>query len=104
MFAKLHVLVRPHGRIVACRVTPGRRHDSPVFGDDLLRRVPDADGGRRYVILDAAYDSYANCAAIREGGMIPVILPRDGYTVRGFNARASMLRWFEGGCRVIPSA
>jgi len=95
MFAKLHVLVRPHGRIAACQATPGRRHDSPVFRDDLLPRVPDADGGRRYVILDAAYDSYANCAAIEDGGRIPVILPRGGYSVRGFNARARMLKWYK---------
>jgi len=94
MSARLHVLVRPHGRIAACRVTPGRRHDSPVFGDDLLPQVPEADGGRRYVILDAAYDSYANCAATGDGGRIPVILPRGGYAVRGFNARARMLKWF----------
>jgi len=95
MFAKLHVLVRPHGRIAACQVTPGRRHDSPVFRDDLLPRIPEADGGRRYVILDAAYDSYANCTAIEDGGRIPVILPRGGYTVRGFNARARMLKWYK---------
>jgi len=76
-------------------VTPGRRHDSPVFGNDLLQRIPEADGGRRYVIPDAAYDSYANCTAIEDGGRIPVILPRGGYTVRGFNARARMFKWYE---------
>jgi len=73
---------------------PGRRHGSPVFRDDLLPRVPDADGGRRYVILDAAYDSYANCAATEDGGRIPAMLPRGGYSVCGFNARARMLKRF----------
>jgi len=94
MFAKLHVLVRPHGKIAAYRVTPCRRHDSPVLRDGLLPRIPDADGGKRCVILDTEYDSYANCTEIEDGSRILVILPRDGYAVRGFNAPARMLRRF----------
>jgi len=46
MFAKLHVLVRPHGRLAACRVTPGGRYDSPVFSDARHRSPHRAVGGR----------------------------------------------------------
>ncbi len=45
------------------------------------------------MILDAAYDSYENCRVIADGGRTPVICPRTGYTVHGFNARSKMLRW-----------
>ncbi len=89
-FVKLHILVAPHGKIVACMVTPGRTHDSPIFRK-MIARVPDGDG---HVMLDSAYDARANCKMIYDGGRKPVIWPRKNHTAKGFNPRAEMLRWF----------
>ena len=50
-FNKLHILVAPHGRIVTCAVTAGRRHDSPVFRE-MYGRIPQGSG---HAMLDAAY-------------------------------------------------
>ena len=89
-FVKLHILVAPHGKIVACMVTPGRTHDSPIFRK-MIARVPDGDG---HVMLDSAYDARANCKMIYDGGRKPVMWPRKNHTAKGFNPRAGMLRWF----------
>ena len=89
-FVKLHILVAPHGKIVACMVTPGRTHDSPIFRK-MIARVPDGDG---HVMLDSAYDARANCKMIYDSGRKPVIWPRKNHTAKGFNPRAEMLRWF----------
>ena len=90
-FAKLHIVVAPKGRIVACCVTRGQDHDSPVFRK-MMRVVPYGDG---YVILDKAYDAYKNCEIIRASGRRPVIVPKNGYVKKGYNARADMIRWYE---------
>ena len=89
-FVKLHILVAPHGKIVACMVTPGRTHDSPIFRK-MIARVPDGDG---HVMLDSAYDARANCKMIYDSGRKPVMWPRKNHTAKGFNPRAEMLRWF----------
>ncbi len=89
-FDKLHVLLAPHGMIVSCAVTGGRRHDSPVFREMFGRWVPRGTG---HVMLDAAYPCRANCEMIKGSGRRPVICPKSNMRPRGFNALAEMLRW-----------
>ncbi len=49
LFDKLHIMQTPHGKIVTCDVTPGQKHDSPIFRK-MWKRVPNGNG---YVLLDA---------------------------------------------------
>ena len=48
--------------------------------------------GAGHVILDAAYDSKENCEAISKKGRMPIIYPKKNHVVKGFDARAKMLR------------
>ena len=89
-FVKLHVLTDAQGRrIVSCEVTGGTAHDSPRFRQ-MFARVPDGTG---CVMLDAAYDAYANHKAIHDSGRRQVIDPRRDHITRGYSPRAKMLRW-----------
>ena len=49
--------------------------------------------GSGHVMLDAAYLSRNICTLIEKTGRIPVIMPRKGVHVRGFDAMGKMLRW-----------
>ena len=89
LFDKLHVLVSPHGMIVACEVTRGRAHDSPIFRD-MFKMVPDGSG---HVLLDAAYLAKQNCQIIADSGRTPVICPKENSKPRGFSPMGKMLRW-----------
>ncbi len=91
-FVKLHILVRPKGKIAACETTGGTVHDSPTFRV-MFRRIPEGSG---HVILDAAYDAHANCTLIERSGRTPVIWPKKNHVAHGYNARSRMLRWFDG--------
>ena len=46
-------------------------------------------------MADAIYGGVKNCNAIRDSGRRPIIAPKSNYTIKGFNARAQMLRFFE---------
>ena len=89
-FDKLHLLMAPHGMIVACKVTRGRALDSPIFYEMYTRCIPDGHG---HVMLDAAYPSQRNCEAIASSGRTPVICPKSNMKPKGFSALAKMLRW-----------
>ena len=88
-FSKLHVLMAPHGMIVACRVTAGRTHDSPVFRE-MYGHIPRGSG---HVILDAAYLAKANCDAIARSARSPVICPKKNSRPKGYHAMGKMLKW-----------
>ena len=90
-FNKLHILVAPHGMIVTCAVTAGRRHDSPVFRE-MYERIPRGSG---HTILDAAYLCRANCKMIARSGRKPVICPKRNSRARGLHAMGQMLKWYE---------
>ncbi len=90
-FNKLHILVAPHGRIAACAVTAGRRHDSPVFRE-MYGRIPRGGG---HAILDAAYLRRANCAQIARSERKPVICPERNSRARGLHPMGRMLKWYE---------
>ena len=88
-FSKLYVLMAPHGMIVTCEVTAGRRHGPPVFRE-MYGRIPQ---GRGHVILDAAYPARANCDAIELSGRDPVICPRSNSKPNGLHAMGEMPGW-----------
>ena len=88
---KLHILVAPHGRIVTCAVTAGRRHDSSVF-HEMYGRIPQGSG---HTILDAAYLCRANYTMIARGGRSPVICPKRNSRTRGLHRMSRMLKWHE---------
>jgi len=92
LFVKLHILVSPHGPISSCTVTSGYTHDSPIFRDTLLERIPEGTGD---IILDAAYFAKENCKKIKAKGRRPIIDPKCNYTNKGLSAYGDMLRWYE---------
>ena len=85
---KLHASVNQHGLPLRHRVTPGNRHDSPVFPaliEDLEAPL---------ILGDAGYDSRANRRLAQGMGAVPVIAsnPRRGIR-RGLPGEAlDMLR------------
>ncbi len=91
-FKKLHVIVSLHGKICAATVTPGLACDSPQLRQ-MVGFLPHGDGND--VMADAIYGGVKNCNAIRDSGRRPIIAPKSNYTIKGFNARAQMLRFFE---------
>ena len=90
-FAKLHLIHTLHGKICAATVTPGKRNDSPRLRW-MVRMRPEGSG---HVIADSMYGGKKNCNAIRDSGRTPIIEPKEGYKIKGLNARARMLRFFE---------
>ena len=90
-FAKLHLIQTLHGRICAATVTSGKDNDSPYLRQ-MIEMLPKGSG---YVIADAMYGGKKNCNAIRDSGRTPIIEPKSGYKIKGFGARAEMLRFFE---------
>ena len=71
---KLHVVVNQLGLPLRAVVTPGNRHDSPLF-PSLIQDL-EAD----FVLADAGYDSKRNIRAVKAMGAEPVIAsnPRRG--------------------------
>jgi len=71
---KLHAVVNQLGLPLRAVVTPGNRHDSPLF-PSLIRDL-EAD----FVLADAGYDSKQNISVVRAMGAEPVIAsnPRRG--------------------------
>ena len=90
-YAKLHVLQVLHGKICAAVVTPGKDNDSPHLRE-MVEMLPKGSG---YVIADSMYGGKKNCDAIRDSGRTPIMEPKAGYRIKGFNARAQMLRFYE---------
>ena len=72
-------------------VTPGRANDSPYLRA-MIAMMPHGSG---YVLADAQYGGMENCQAVQDGGCRPVIELKSGYAIKGFNARAEMLRFLE---------
>jgi len=66
---KLHAVVNQLGLPLRAVVTPGNRHDSPLF-PSLIRDL-EAD----FVLADAGYDSKRNIRAVKAMGAEPVIAP-----------------------------
>lgn len=60
------------GKILTFEIISGTAGDSPQFRG-MPERIP---MGREVVVLDPAYDSYANCEIVRRG-LIPVIKPAE---------------------------
>ena len=89
LFAKLHLIHAPHGRICAAMVTPGVANDSPYLRK-MIKMMPPGSGD---VLGDAAYGGIKNCNAIRDSGRRPVIDPKSNAVPKGLNARAEMLRF-----------
>ena len=90
-FAKLHIIQTPHDKICSAMVTPGRANDSPY----LRAMIAMMSRGSGYVLADAQYGRMENCQAVQDSGRRPVIEPKSGYEIKGFNARAEMLRFLE---------
>ena len=88
-FVKLHILTDVCGRrIISCEATRGTARLALV-SEDLRKGA----WWRGCVMLDAAYDAYANYRMIRDSGRRPVIDPRRDHVIRGYSPRAAMLRW-----------
>ena len=80
-----------HGKICAAIVTPGKDNDSPHLRE-MIGMLPQGSG---YVIADSMYGGKNNCNAIRDSGRTPIMEPKAGYRIKGFNARAQTLRFYE---------
>ena len=88
-YRKLHIVTAENGIIISYDITHARCHDAPIF-EQIWRHLPHGSG---HVMLDAAYLSRNICTLIEKTGRIPVIMPRKGVRVRGFDA---MGRCFDG--------
>ena len=91
-FKKLHVIRSLHGKICAAAVTPGLACDSPHLRQ-MVESLPYGTGND--VMADAIYGGVKNCNAVRDYGRKPIIVTKSNYVIKGFNARAQMLRFFE---------
>ena len=80
-----------HGMICVAAVTPGNANDSPYLRQ-MIEMLPEGDGD---VPADAAYGGVENCDAIRDSGRRTVIDSKSNAVIKGFNARAEMLRFRE---------
>ena len=58
----------------------------------MIAMTPNGSG---YVLADAQYGGMENRQAVRDSGRRPIIEPKSGCEIKGFNARAEMLRFFE---------
>ena len=56
----------------------------------MVETLPEGDG---YVLADAAYGGVMNCNAVRDSGRRPIIDTKSNAVIKGFNARAEMLRY-----------
>ena len=91
LFAKLHIMHTLHGMVCAATVTPGNASDSPCLRL-MVGTLPEGDGD---VLADAAYGGIKNCNAIRDSGRRAIIDSKSNAIIKGFNARAQMLRFRE---------
>ena len=90
-FAKPRIAHSLHGKVYAAAVTPGKANDSP----HLMAMIAMMPNGSGHVPADAQYGGMENCQAVRDSGRRRIIEPKSGYEIKGFNARADMLRFFE---------
>ena len=91
LFSKLHIMHTLRGRVCAAVVTPGNVNDPPYLRQ-MIETLPEGDGD---VTADAAYGGVENCNAIRDSGRRAVIDSKSNAVIKGFNARAEMLRFRE---------
>ena len=87
--AKMRIVQTAHGKICAVMAAPGRADDPPYLRA-MIAMMPHGSG---YVLADAQYGGMENCQAVQDGGCRPVIELKSGYAIKGFNARAEMLRF-----------
>ena len=80
-----------HGKTCMACVTAGHANDAPCLWK-MIKLLPYGSGD---VLGDAAYGSVKNCNVIRGSGRRPIINPKTGYVIKGYNARSVMLRFFE---------
>ena len=80
-----------HGKICAAAVTPGKANDS-AYMRQMIEMLPKGFG---YVMVDAMYGGKKNHKAITDSGRTPIIEPKAGCKMKGHNARAEMLRFYE---------
>ena len=85
----MHVMQTLRGKICSAMVTPGKANDSP-YPWALIAMTPHGSG---YVLADTQYGGMENCQAVQDSGCRPIIEPKSGYEINGFNAKAEML-WF----------
>ena len=76
MTTKLHAAVDGRGRVVRLLLTPGQAGDAPRASELLAGLKP------QHVVADAAYDSEALRAQIRESGGKACIKPHSNRTVK----------------------
>ena len=91
LFAKLHIMHTLHGMVCAATVTAGNASDSPYLRL-MIGTLPEGDGD---ILADAAYGGIKNCNAIRDSGRRAIINSKSNAIIKGFNARAAMLRFRE---------
>ena len=91
LFSKLHIMHTLHGGVCAAVVTPGKVNDPPHLRQ-MIEMLPEGDGD---VPADAACGGVKNCNAIRDSGRSAIIDSKSNMVIKGFNARAEMLRFGE---------
>ena len=89
LFAKMHLIHAPQGKICSAMVTPGSANDSPYLRK-MIKMMPSGSGD---LLGDAAYGGVKNCNAVRDSGRRPIIDPKSNAVPNGHNARADMLRF-----------
>lgn len=91
LVSKLHIMHTLHGMACATVVTPGKANDSPYLRL-VVDTLPEGDGN---ILADAAYGGVKNCNTIRDSGRRAIIDSKSNAEIKGFNAKAEMLRFRE---------
>ena len=89
LFSKLRIMHTLRGMVCAVVITPGNANDSPYLRQ-MVETLPEGDGD---VTADAAYGGVENCDAILDSGRRAIIDIKSNAVIKGFNARAEMLRF-----------
>ena len=89
--ARLHIMHTLHGMVCAAAIPPGNAGGSPYLRL-MVETLPEGDGD---VLADAAYGGIKNCSVIRDSGRRAIIDSKSNAIIKGFNARAQMLRFRE---------
>ena len=80
------------GKIVAAT---GEEHDS-LHLRGILKQLPEyTEADTTYVMVDKAYNAKKICSAIKKTGRNPIMPPKHGYALKGFDAWSELLRYLE---------
>ena len=89
LFSKIHIMHTPNSTVCAAVVTHGNVNDPPYLRL-MIETLPEGDGDDQ---AGGAHGGVKNCDAIRDSGRRSIIDDKPNAGIKGFNARAEMLRF-----------